>query len=209
VIGLETQKSFDAAALQRLKALALDETVDQVAWNATRTIGRVLEEDFKSTGNYKPYWESLLDISRKSEERTVRGLALEMPTYANLILDEASVDTLSEIMRTDRDHELREFAAMRLSATEVPEKALEAYRAAFATENDFCVRWAFVRYALRAAGAAALPLVEQFAQQEPRLQQDYLDYKDIYAQGTQDYERVFVAKKPSHLECEDRHEEGQ
>lgn len=211
VIGLETQKHFDAAALARMKAIALDPTVDQVAWNATRTLGRVMEEDFKNTGSYKAYWEQLLDISQKSEERSVRGLALEMPTYPELILDEESVTVLSEILRTDRDREIRELAAMRLSVTEAPEKALEAYRAAFPTENEFCVRWAILRYALRAAGPAALPLVEQFAQQEPRLQQDYLDFKELYAQGTVDWERIWLNKKlyPDHIACMDSHQEGQ
>lgn len=210
VIGLETQKRFDAATLERMKALAIDDSMAQVAWNATRTIGRVLEEDFKNNGDYKPYWEHLLAISRESEDRSVRGLALEMPTYANLILDEESVTALSEIMRTDRDKEVRELAAMRLSVTESPEKALEAYRQAFETETEFCVRWAYFRYALRAAGPAALPLVQQFAQQEPRLQQNYLDFKEVYDQGTLDWERVFLEKGPtSHIECMDSHEGGQ
>jgi hypothetical protein len=211
VIGLETQKQFDAAALARMKAIALDPRVDQVAWNATRTLGRVMEEDFKNTGSYKPYWEQLLEISQKSEDRSVKGLALEMPTYPELILDEKSVAALSEILRTDRDREIRELAAMRLSVTEAPEKALEAYRAAFPTENEFCVRWAILRYALRAAGPAALPLVEQFAQQEPRLQQDYLDFKELYAQGTVDWERIWLGKKlyPDHIACMDSHQEGQ
>lgn len=210
VIGLETQKHFDQATLLRMKAIALDPKVDPVAWNATRTIGRVMEEEFKSTGNYKPYWEQLLDISQKSEERSVRGLALEMPTYPELILDEKSVTALSEILRTDRDREIRELAAMRLSVTEAPEKALEAYRAAFPTEPEYCVRWALLRYALRAAGAAALPLVEQFAQQDPRFQQDSLDFKGLYAKGTVDWERIWLEKKlyPEHIACMDSHEEA-
>ena len=210
VIGLETQKSFDAATLTRMKALAVDGAVEQVAWNATRTIGRVMEEDFKNGGNYKPYWEQLLEISRESEDRAVRALALEMPVYANLVLDEKAVTALCDIMRTERDKEVRELAAMRLSVTEAPQKSLDAYRAAFATETEFCVRWAFFRYALRAAGPAALPLVQQFAQQEPRLMQTYLDFKEVYDQGTHDWERVFMAKGPTaHVECMDSHGEGQ
>lgn len=211
VIGLETQKHFDAEALKRMRALALDPKEDQVAWNATRTIGRVMETEFKSTGRYQPYWEQLLDISQNSEERSVRGLALEMPTYPEVILDEKSIVALSEILRTDRDREIRELAAMRLSVTEAPDKALAAYRAAFPTENEFCVRWALLRYAFRAAGPAALPLAEQFAQQEPRLQQDYLDFKELYAQGTLDWERIWLNKKlyPDHIACMDSHQEGQ
>jgi hypothetical protein len=210
VIGLETQKSFDAATLSRMKALALDGSAEQVAWNATRTIGRVLEEDVKNGGNYRPYWEQLLDISRESQDRAVRGLALEMPTYSNLVLDEKTIPALSEIMRTERDKEARELAAMRLSVTEAPQKALDAYRAAFPTETEFCVRWAFFRYALRAAGPAALPLVHQFAQQEPRLMETYLSFKEAYDQGMHDWERVFMEKGPTaHVECMDDHSGGQ
>jgi hypothetical protein len=211
VIGLETQKRFDPAALKRIKALALDETADQMAWNATRTLGRVMAEDFNNTGNYKAYWEQLLDISRKSEDRAVRTLALEMPTYSNPVLDAKSIDTLSEIMRTDRDREIREMAALRLSVTESPERAVEAYRAAFAAENDFCMRWAFFRFSLRAAGPAALPVVQQFAQQDPRFQQDYLDYKEFYDRGVLDWERIWANKKlyPDHIRCMDTHGEAQ
>ncbi|HZH16970.1 MAG TPA: HEAT repeat domain-containing protein [Archangium sp.] len=211
VIGLETQKRFEPAALKRMRALALDETADQVAWNATRTIGRVMAEDFNDTGNFKAYWEQLLDISRKSEDRAVRTLALEMPTYSNPVLDAKSIDPLSEIMRTDRDREIREMAALRLSVTESPEKAVEAYRAAFAAENDFCMRWTFFRFSLRAAGPAALPVVQQFAQQDPRFQQDYLDFKEFYDRGVLDWERIWANKKlyADHIRCMDSHGEGQ
>lgn len=213
VIGLETQKRLGPRELQRLRALALDVRDDPVAWNATRTLGRVMETDFQQTGRHQAYWEHLLDISRQSEDRAVRGLALEMPGYANVVVDAKSIDALSETMRTDRDPEVREMAAMRLSVTEAPDKALEAYASAFQTENDFCVRWALFRFALRAAGAAALPLAQRFAQQEPRLQQDYLDFQQLYAQGAQDWERIWLEKEkrlyPQHIACMDSHAEGQ
>jgi hypothetical protein len=210
VIGLETQKRFEPAELQRMKALAMDARNEQVAWNATRTIGRVMETDFNATGRYQAYWDSLLDLSRKSEDRAVRSLALEMPTYSNLVLDKGSIDTLSETMRTDRDREVREMAALRLSVTEDPTRALEAYDQAFKTETDFCMRWALFRFALRAGGAQALPLTQRMAQQEPRLQQDYADFKQLYDQGVQDWNRVWLDKQSrlseQHVSCMDSHE---
>ena len=111
------------------------------------------------------------------------------------------MDKVGTIMRTDGDRSVREMAAMRLSLSESPPKALEAYRAAFATEYDLCVRWALMRFAIRAGGEAALPLAKQFAEQDSRLRQDYLDFQAIYAQGVVDFDRVWLAKTDGHDEC--------
>ncbi|HZI10296.1 MAG TPA: HEAT repeat domain-containing protein [Myxococcus sp.] len=213
VIGLETQKRFDPAELQRLKALAMDVRDGQVAWNATRTIGRVMETDFNATGRYQAYWESLLDISRKSEDRAVRTMALEMPTYSNLVLPKDSIDTLAETMRTAGDREMREMAALRLSVTDEPARALDAYDQAFKTETDFCMRWAMFRFALRAGGAQALPLAQRMAQQEPRLQQDYAGFKQLYDEGVHDWNRIWLEMQSKltdqHISCMDSHEGAQ
>jgi hypothetical protein len=195
---LETQRRLSPTALQRLKALALDETVDSVAWVATRTMGRVMKEDFERTGTYAPYWKELLDVGSRSEDMAVRLLALEMPSYSNPILDSGSIDKLGEVLRKDPERDVREMAAFRLAVTEDPPKALEAYKAAFAKEHDLCVRWAMLRFAVRAAGADALPVVAQFAQQDPRLKQDYLDFKELYAAGTVDFARIWLGKKEHH-----------
>jgi hypothetical protein len=195
---LETQRKLSPAAIQRLKAIAMDETVDSVAWVATRTMGRVMKEDFERTGTYSPYWKELLDIGGKSEDMAVRLLALEMPSYSNPILDGASIDKLSEVLQKDRERDVREMAAFRMAVTEEPQKALEAYKAAFETEQDLCVRWAMMRFAVRAAGADALPVLQQFAVKEPRLQQDYDEFKELYAAGTVDFARVWLGKKEHH-----------
>jgi hypothetical protein len=195
---LETQRRLSPEALQRLKAIAMDETVDSVAWVATRTMGRVMKEDYERTGTYAPYWKELLDIGGTSEDMAVRLLALEMPSYSNPILDSGSIDKLSEVMRKDPERDVREMAAFRLAVTEDPQKALEAYKAAFDTEHDLCVRWAMLRFAVRAAGVDALPVVEQFAQKDPRLKQDYLDFKELYAAGTVDFARIWLGKKEHH-----------
>jgi hypothetical protein len=196
--ALETQHRFSPEMMQRLKAIALDVSADSAAWTATRTLGRVMKEDYERTGTYAPYWKDLLDIGAKAEDQAVRMLALEMPSYSDPILDGASIDKLSEVMRKDPERDVREMAAFRLAVTEDPQKALEAYRAAFDGEQELCVRWAMLRFAVRAAGAEALPVVAEFAKKDPRLQQDYEDFKKLYAEGTVDFARIWTGKEERH-----------
>jgi hypothetical protein len=196
--ALDTQKRLGPAQLQRVKALALDESLDSTSWLATRTIGRVMKEDFERTGTFAPYWKELMDLSEKSDDMAVRLLALEMPSYSNPVLDGDSIDRLSKIMTTDRERDVREMAAFRLAVTEEPEKALEAYRNAFPTEQDECVRWALFRFAVRAAGANALPLLQQFATQDPRFAADYQNFQQLYAQGTVDFSRIWLGVEERH-----------
>jgi hypothetical protein len=192
---LETQKRLAPADIQRLKAIAMDPTVDSVAWVSARTLGRVMKEDFERTGTYTPYWQELLDLGEKSEDMAVRKLALEMPSYSTPVLDEGSIDRLSTILQTDRERDVREEAAFQLSVTESPEKALAAYKAAFPKEHDVCVRWAIFRFAVRAAGAGAFPLLREFARQDPRFQADVDDFQRLYASGTVDFSRIWLGKE--------------
>lgn len=196
--ALETQHRFSPEIMQRLKAIALDVSADAAAWTATRTLGRVMKEDYERTGTYAPYWKDLLDIGAKAEDQAVRMLALEMPSYSDPILDSVSIDKLAEVMRTDPERDVREMAAFRLAVTEDPQKALEAYRAAFDGEKELCVRWAMLRFAVRAAGAEALPVVAEMAKKDPRLQQDYEDFKKLYAEGTVDFARIWTGKEERH-----------
>jgi hypothetical protein len=186
--------------MKRLKAIALDERVDEVAWVATRTIGRIMKEDFERGGSFQPYWDQLLDIAGKSDDTAVRLLALEMPSYSNPLIGGDSVAKLSEIMRKDRERDVREMAAFRLAVTQDTDKALEAYRTAFAAEYDRCVRWAIFRFAVRAAGANALPLLKQFVATDPRFEPDYRDFEELYASGTVDFERIWLGKK-ERIQC--------
>jgi len=196
--ALETQHRFSPEMMQRMKAIALDTSADAAAWTATRTLGRVMKEDYERTGNYAPYWKDLLDIGAKAEDQAVRMLALEMPSYSDPILDSASIDKLSEVMRSDPERDVREMAAFRLAVTEDPQKALEAYRTAFDAEKELCMRWAMLRFAIRAAGSEALPVVAEFAKKDPRLQQDYEDFKKLYAEGTVDFARIWAGKEERH-----------
>jgi len=192
---LETQRSLAPADIQRLKAIAMDTTVDSVAWVSARTLGRVMKEDFERTGTYAPYWQELLDVGQKSEDMAVRKLALEMPSYSTPVLDEGSIGRLSHIMETDRERDVREEAAFQLAVTEAPDKALAAYKAAFPKEHDVCVRWAIFRFAVRAAGVGAFPLLREFARQDPRFQPDVDDFQRLYADGTVDFSRVWLGKE--------------
>ncbi|KFA91038.1 hypothetical protein [Archangium violaceum] len=195
---LESQKSLSAANIQRLKAVAMDVSTDSAGWVATRTLGRVMKEDYERTGNFAPYWKELMDIGEKSEDMAVRLLALEMPSYSNPIIGGDSIERLSTIMRKDKERDVREMAAFRLAVTETPEKALEAYRTAFPAEQDECVRWAIFRFAVRAGGAQALPLLAQMAAQDPRFLQDYQDFQKLYASGAVDFVRIWLGKEERH-----------
>jgi hypothetical protein len=196
--ALETQKRLDPATLARVKGIALDESLDSVSWIATRTLGRVMKEDYERTGTFSPYWKELMDISEKSDDMAVRLLALEMPTYSNPLLDGDSMERMDTLMRTDRERDVREMAAFRLAVTEQPDKALEYYRTAFPLEQDECVRWAIFRFAVRAAGAGALPLLQQLAAQDPRFLQDSQDFQRLYAEGTVDFARIWTGKEERH-----------
>ncbi|MFP2927885.1 HEAT repeat domain-containing protein [Pyxidicoccus sp. 3LG] len=196
--ALETQRKLGPADLKRLKAVAMDETVDSVAWVATRTMGRVMKEDYERTGTYAPYWKELLDIGTKSDDTAVRLLALEMPSYSNPLIEEDSFDELAKILSNDRERDVREMAAFRLGVTSEPQKALEIYRAAFDKEHDVCVRWAIFRFAVRVAGADALPLLEEFARKDPRFVRDYTEFRDLYASGTVDFARIWLGKGEHH-----------
>jgi hypothetical protein len=198
--ALETQKRFTPTTMARMKAIALDESLDSVSWIATRTIGRVMKEDYERTGTFSPYWKELMDISEKSDDMAVRLLALEMPSYSNPLIgkDPQELERLNKIMRTDRERDVREMAAFRLAVTEQPDKALEYYRTAFPQEQDECVRWALFRFAVRVAGAGALPLLQQMAAQDPRFLQDYQEFQKLYAEGTVDFARIWMGVQERH-----------
>ncbi|HLL55807.1 MAG TPA: HEAT repeat domain-containing protein, partial [Myxococcaceae bacterium] len=198
VATLETQHHLDAASMRRLKAIALDESADSLSWMAARTLGKIMKEDFERTGNFQAYWDSLLDVAKKSDDMAVRLLALEMPSYSNPIIGGSSLDALSEIMRKDRERDVREMAAFRLAVTEEPDRALEAYKKAWTTEQDVCVRWAIFRFAVRALGPAALPQLRQWAGEDPRFTQDYQDFQKLYADGTVDFSRIWLGKEERH-----------
>ncbi|MFO0579987.1 MAG: HEAT repeat domain-containing protein [Polyangia bacterium] len=198
--ALETQRRLDDSAMQRLRRIALDESSEQTAWLATRTLGRVLTEDFQRTGESGRYIKTLLDISGRSADTGVRSLALEMPSYGQPLLPGDTIDELGRLLRRDPDRAVREMAALRLSLTEAPQRALKVYEEAFPAEQDLCVRWAMFRFALRAGGAQALPLLAKMAAIEPRLKRDYDEFQALYQKGVVDFERIWQGKA-EHIQC--------
>ncbi|HEU4533275.1 MAG TPA: hypothetical protein VFS00_04125, partial [Polyangiaceae bacterium] len=187
--ALETQHRLEPAAMARMKAIALDEGSEGAGWVATRTLGRVMKEDFERTGSFEPYWRELLAIGQTSKDTPVQLLALEMPSYADPVLDRDAIGPLVALLRDDPDRAVREMAAHRLSVTRDPAKVLAAYRQAFPAERDECVRWAIFRFAARVAGAGALPLLAEFAATDPRFKDDHADFVALYASGTTDFAR--------------------
>jgi hypothetical protein len=196
--ALETQHHLDARAIGRMKEIALEDDADSAAWMATRTIGRVMKEDFERTGVYEPYWRELLSVGKESEETAVQLLALEMPSYADPVIEGESIAALAELLKKDPDRAVREMAAHRLSVTREPDRALAVYREAFPLEKDECVRWAIFRFAARVAGAGALPILADFAAADPRFKQDHDDFLALYATGTVDFARIWTGKVERH-----------
>jgi len=196
--ALETQYHLDSGAIGRMKEIALDDDSESAGWMATRAIGRVMKEDFSRTGNYQPYWKELLSIGRESGETATQLLALEMPSYADPVLEGGDIEALSELLRKDPDRSVREMAAHRLSVTREPERVLGVYRAAFPAERDECVRWAIFRFTVRVAGAGALPMLADFAKIDRRFAQDHQDFMELYASGTVDFARIWTGKAERH-----------
>ncbi len=196
--ALETQERLDDGMMGRMKAIAMDETSDAAAWMATRTMGRVMVEDFERTGAYERYWKQLLSIGRESEETAVQLLALEMPSYADPVLDEGSIDALAELLRSDPDRNVREMAAHRLSVTRSSERVLAVFRAAFPQERDECVRWAIFRFTARVAGPNALPFLAEFAAVDPKFKPDHQEFAALYGSGTVDFARIWLGVNERH-----------
>lgn len=200
--ALESQRSLGPAMLDRLKGVAMDEHSDEAAWTATRTIGRVMTQEAQHGGATSPYMKELLDIGQHSSEAAVRSLALEMPSYGNIPVERSALPALGQILSRDPDRSVREMAAFRLGLSRDADQSLSLLSSSFEGERDLCVRWAIFRFAVRAAGARALPLLDKLSTIEPRLRPDYEDFRAIYARGTTDFARVWL-EKPERIHCED------
>ncbi|HYO56511.1 HEAT repeat domain-containing protein [Archangium sp.] len=206
LIALETQHRFEPAMLERLTTLAKKDTlVTGVAMHTVRTIGRVMDNDFQRTGRFDPYMGKLLEVALDSTEPDVRGLAIEMGTYPNARIDGQSLQHLAKLQLEDPDPSVREMAALVMSSGRDTQAVLDAFRKSFPQEKNECVRWAIVRYAVRAAGARALPLLKDFAQQDARFRRDHTEFKALYDAGLVDFDRVFPGKA-NHHRCEDPEE---
>jgi hypothetical protein len=202
--ALETQHRLPADDIARLKTIALEPGGEGAAWTAARTLGRVMKEDFSRTGTYEPYWDQLLEITKTSTDRAVKVVALEMPAYSDPVLDSRYIDDLAKILTSAPEREVREMAAFQLGLTRDPDRVLQVFRTAFPREREVCVRWAIVRFAVRAAGPRALPLLDELARIDARFRGDVDEFKQIYKTGVVDFERVWLDKADHHA-CTDDH----
>jgi hypothetical protein len=205
--ALETQTRLAPDNLARVAAVALQADAGGAAWTATRTIGRVMKQDFTRTGEYAAYWEQLLDISARTKDPAVRILALEMPAYVDALLGPEQIADLAALLTTAPEREVREMAAFQLGLTNDSQRVLDVFRAAFPRERELCVRWAMIRFAVRAAGPRAMPLLEDLARIDRRFAVDVADFRRIYATGIEDFERVWIDKAEHHA-CSADGDEG-
>jgi hypothetical protein len=190
---LQHLKQLEPAVLERLTHFAKDPASGEAGWVTTRAIGQVMKEDYARTGNAKPYLDKLLTIGVESQEEPVRYLALEMGLHAGAPLDTQSTERLAKILATEGSGEVRQVAAHDLSLAQDKAQALELYAKAFTAEQDLCVRWALFRFAARAAGKDALPVMANMAMTDPRFQGDYHDFERLYASGIVDFDRIWFS----------------
>ncbi|MFY0563136.1 HEAT repeat domain-containing protein [Archangium lansingense] len=199
LVALETQHRFEPAMLERLTTMARRDTLPLLVTLLTvRTIGRVMDNDFQRTGRFDPYMSKLLEVARGSTVPGVRSLAIEMGTYPDARIDGPSLQQLAKLQLEDPDPGVREMAALVMSSGRDTQAVLDAFANAFPQEKKECVRWAIVRYAVRAAGPRALPLLKDFAKQDARFRQDYTEFKALYDAGQVDFNRVFPRKAIHH-----------
>ncbi|NVJ10111.1 hypothetical protein HUW63_33430 [Myxococcus sp. AM001] len=201
---LETQARFGALAQDRLMSLARSSTAPQgMSLLAVRTLGWVMKNDFQTGGSVEPYLMRLLTLARESEDRHVRALAVELSASLSVRLDERTVKQLAWVLENDADANVRELAALALSDGRDTRAVLNHFRAAFPGEQRLCVRWAILRYTLRAGGAAALHQARDYARQDRRFARDVADFQALYDAGHVDFDRLWLNKRVYHRCPED------
>ncbi|KFE69063.1 hypothetical protein [Hyalangium minutum] len=205
---LQHMPRLEPAALDKLAHFAKDASSAEAGWVTTRAIGRVMQEDFKRTGNARPYLDKLLTIGTESLDEQVRYLALEMEMHAEVPLNKQDTDRLAKLLATEGSEDVRQVAAHDLSLSEDKTRVLELFTQNFETEKDICVRWALFRFAARTAGKDALPAMANMAIIDPRFQGNYRDFERLYASGIVDFGRIwFSLPTDDPFGCLDRHEE--
>jgi hypothetical protein len=204
---LQRLPHLEPAVLERLTQFAKDPASGEAGWVTTRAIGRVMKEDFTRTGNARPYLDKLFTIATTTPDEPVRYLALEMEVHASAPLDAQATQQLAKILATEGSPDVRQVAAHDLSLAQDKAQALQIYAKAFAAEQDLCVRWALFRFAARAAGKAALPVMADMAMTDPRFQGNYHDIERLYASGVVDFDRIWFGLPTQDPHgCLDRHD---
>ncbi|ATB44983.1 hypothetical protein [Corallococcus macrosporus] len=189
--ALDTQKRFEPAALDTLTSFAKDAVSGEAGWAATRTIARVMKRDFEAKGDAAPYMDALLTIGTESPDEQIRYLALSTPMHATPVLDEDTRARYAKVLTQEGSPDGREAAAHNLSVSGDSQEVLDMFAQAFAREQDTCVRWALFRFAARASGRDALPVMANMAMTDPRFQPLYQVFEQLYASGVHDFVRLW------------------
>jgi len=189
--ALDTQKRFEPAALDTLTTFAKDPVAGEAGWAATRTIARVMKRDFEAKGQVAPYMDALLTIGTESPDEQIRYLALSTPMLSTPVLDEQSLARYAQVLTQEGSPDGREAAAHNLSVSGDGARVLELFSQSFAQERETCVRWALFRFAARAAGREALPVMANMALIDPRFQPLYQTFEQLYASGLHDFVRLW------------------
>lgn len=191
--ALDTQKHLDAATLGRFTELARDASSGEAGWAATRTIGRVMATDSQRSGSQAAYLDKLLTIGSDSSDDDIRYLAISMPMHADPILDRSALERYAKILTSEGSANGRDAAAHMLSLSQDKARVLEIFSSAFRADGDICARWAMFRFAARAAGKEALPVMADMASTDPRFQDDYRIFEQLYGSGVVDFDRVWLS----------------
>lgn len=189
--ALQTQPSLTAPELDRLAALGEGATEDRIAMAATSVIGLVMRNDQTRADEYAT---RLLDIAQAQTDLEVAYLAVEMVDHPAVTLGTPSVQRLANLLNNHPSLALRKLAVHVLSSARDTQTVLNVFEQAFKENTDLCVRWAIMKFSLRAAGAKALPLLAEFAALEPGLQQDAVEFQQMYDSGIVDFEHIWLAK---------------
>ena len=189
--ALQTQPSLTATELDRLTALGEGATEDRLAMAATSVIGSVMRNDQTRADEYAT---RLLDIAQAQTDFEVAYLAVEMVDHPAVTLDTLFVQRLANLLNNHPLLALRKLAVLVLSSARDTQTVLKVYQQAFKDNTDLCVRWAIMKFSLRAAGAKALPLLAEFVALEPDLQQDAAEFRQMYDSGIVDFEQIWLAK---------------
>ncbi|MCY1035297.1 hypothetical protein OV207_27875 [Corallococcus sp. BB11-1] len=189
--ALDTQKRLEPAALDSLTDFARDPASAEAGWAATRTVARVMKKDFERTGNAAPYLDRLLTIATDSPDEDIRYLAQSTPMHTAPVLDAASTERFSRILTSEGNEDGRDAAAHNLSLSQDKQQVLALFARTFPTEPSVCVRWALFRFSARVAGKDALPVMANMAAIDPRFQEQYRIFEQLYASGVLDFMRVW------------------
>ena len=191
VLTLQTQPSLSEGTQARLMKLASNVAAPELGSAVAGVLGSVVQHD---PDNAPLYTSSLLSLAR-SETTPVRVAALESLMTNELLLDAPSADDVSAIARSDSSPQARAAAVASLAVNPDKAKVLDTYAQLFASEPEPYVRWNILVGAVRASSAAALPLLHQFAAQDPYFAEDVADFDTILASGERDFEKVWLAKR--------------